>query len=105
MIPLKMVLALLGRRGVLNVGYTTNFELPVWAGLQSEVFEKIRNSKASNKEIHSAFKQVVLLIYTIRNNLFHGGKRSDDANDVNVVSQAIPLLKMLIDYFIETEDA
>jgi hypothetical protein len=43
------------------------------------------------------------LLYTIRNNLVHGGKNPDEANDIEVVEKALPLLDMVVISFIHPQ--
>ncbi len=50
-------------------------------------------------------KQVLDLLYTVRNNAFHGGKRADDANDREVVERALPLLALVVDAFLQSSRA
>ena len=45
------------------------------------------------------------MIYTVRNNTFHGGKRADDANDTQVLTEALPLLAMIVKSFLGIEQA
>jgi len=44
--------------------------------------------------------QIVKLLYAIRCNLMHGGKRYDDANDIDVVKNAFPLLESIVISFL-----
>jgi len=42
-------------------------------------------------------RQIVDLLYTIRINLMHGGKNKfDDANDITVVVNALPMLELIV---------
>jgi len=41
-------------------------------------------------------RQIVDLLYTIRKNIMHGGKRFDDANDNTVVENALPMLELIV---------
>jgi hypothetical protein len=44
-------------------------------------------------------RQIVDLLYTIRMNFMHGGKRFDDANDITVVQHALPMLELIVTSF------
>jgi hypothetical protein len=86
--------------GVLIVARTVSEEHPVWSPIDTEVYERyIGGKEVSKDEISLLTKQIVNVLYAVRNNLFHGGKRDDDANDVNVVKQAIPLLLNIVSAF------
>lgn len=50
-------------------------------------------------------RQILDVLYTIRNNAFHGGKRADDANDAEVLEKALPLLMMVVDSFLAARTA
>lgn len=94
---------ILGQRlnGVINVNYTTNRDYPVWANIDTQKYEQYIAGNNTSKTLQITLtEQVVLVLYTVRNNLYHGGKRSDDADDVEVVEKALPLLQMIVDYFI-----
>jgi hypothetical protein len=41
----------------------------------------------------------------VRNNTFHGGKRADDANDHQVIKMALPLLKIIVEYFLSDDES
>jgi len=43
---------------------------------------------------------IVAIIFTVRNNLSHGGKVADDRDDEEVVEKAIPLLRMIVQGFL-----
>lgn len=91
--------------GVLNVGYTVDYRYPVWSPIDPARFAAYVNDKAEPARRNPADRdqlteQIVKLLYTVRNNTFHGGKRADDTNDVAVVRRAFPLLKMIVDSFL-----
>jgi len=44
-------------------------------------------------------RQIVDLLYTIRNNFMHGSKKLDDANDIKVVENALPMLELIVTSF------
>jgi hypothetical protein len=47
-------------------------------------------------------KQILDVLYTVRNNAFHGGKRGDDANDHQVAEQALLLLTLVVESLCRT---
>lgn len=85
--------------GVLNVGYTLSVKNPVWAPIDTATFELYSRADVAGRDLLS--KQILNLLYTIRNNAFHGGKRADDAHDSEVLENGFPLLAMIVDSLVE----
>ena len=48
--------------------------------------------------------EILLLLQTIGMNLFHGGRRTDDASDINVVEHALPLLKEVVGAYVRVPE-
>jgi hypothetical protein len=90
--------------GVLNVGHSIDDDYPVWTPLSREAHAKIKSNSASKAEIDLVAKQVVEMLYTIRNNLFHGGKRADDAQNQDVLKNAVPLLEIVVRFFLRDSE-
>lgn len=89
--------------GVLNIGLTVGCEYPVWSPIDTIWYEEYLGGDFRADLRDPLAKQVLNVVYTVRNNLFHGGKRADDAddaNDVQVVVKALPLLEMIVFHFI-----
>lgn len=86
--------------GVLNVGHTIDVNYPVWSPIDEDAFSRYINSSLQGSDRDLLAKQILCLIYTIRNNTFHGGKNSNEANDLEVVKKALPLLSLIIAHFI-----
>jgi hypothetical protein len=86
--------------GVLNVGYTTDSKHPVWSPIDAKLFEAYQKGIRDGSTREPLARQILDVLYTVRNNTFHGGKRADDANDREVLQQALPLLKMIVDSFV-----
>ena len=85
--------------GVINVGYTSDKNNPVWSPLDLDAYNRIDGPAATPDDVNLLAYQLLFLLYTVRNNTFHGGKRADDANDCEVLEHALPLLKMIVDSF------
>jgi len=86
--------------GVINVGYTTSAKDPVWSPIDESMYESYITDNDNIEHRNELARQILYLIYTIRCNIFHGGKRMDDAYDMEVVKKVIPLLKIIVDYFL-----
>lgn len=86
--------------GVINVGYTVDSNYPVWSPINTDLYERYV-SKHNDTSMNLLAEQILWVLYTIRNNTFHGGKRFDDANDRYVVSKAVPLLEMIVMNYVD----
>jgi hypothetical protein len=84
--------------GVLNVGYSRPNH-PVWSPLDMQVYQRYQGNHVDSGARDQLANQLVYIVYTVRNNIFHGGKRADDADDMEVVQKALPLLKILVQDF------
>ena len=95
----------LGQRinGVLNLNRTVNNQYPVWSPVDICMYENYMDDKQNDNHQAVLADQIVKLLYIVRNNLFHGGKRADDAIDREVVNHALPLLKMIVKSFLHAE--
>jgi hypothetical protein len=87
--------------GVLNVGHTFSIAHPVWAPIDTATLTRCRQGQPTPNEVDAVVEQIVILLYTVRNNLFHGGKQFDDASDNDVLEHALPLLKKIVVAFIK----
>jgi hypothetical protein len=90
--------------GVLNVGHSLSKDYPVWSPLSREANANVNQNTASEAEVDLLAKQIVHMLYTVRNNLFHGGKRADDAQDTAVLENAIPLLAIVVRFFLRDRE-
>jgi hypothetical protein len=91
--------------GVLNVGHTVDAKHPVWAPIDIGMFEAYQSGARNSVHRDALASQILDLLYTVRNNAFHGGKSADDANDTAVLEQALPLLVMIVASFVRIREA
>jgi hypothetical protein len=91
--------------GVLNVGYTRDAKDPVWTPVDTQAFEEYHRAArdVTNRDVLA--RQIVDVLYTVRNNTFHGGKSPDDANDREVLEMALPLLVEIVESFVGASEA
>lgn len=87
--------------GVINVGYTTCRDYPVWAPIDVAEYGRYLEGCKEEEPIDLLSCQILEVLYTVRNNTLHGGKRADDANDLEVVGRATPLLEIVVSAFLE----
>ena len=86
--------------GVINLRYTADEKHPVWSPIDIQAYERYIQGKPEKGDKDLLARQMLFMIYTVRNNTFHGGKRADDANDREVMEKAFPLLSMIVEHFI-----
>ena len=90
--------------GVIKVGYTVDAYYPVWSPIDTDLFESYTAGYRDNEaRVHLSI-QILDILYTIRNNTMHAGKKPDSDNDREVVEKALPLLKEIVAYFIITNE-
>jgi len=85
--------------GVINIGYTTDSNYPVWAPMSNTLYDRYIKGDATPKIRDQLVYQLLYILYTVRNNLVHAGKQPDDANDITVVDKATPLLYFIVSSF------
>lgn len=88
--------------GVLNIGRTVGATDPVWSPIDHALYYAYLNGERTSDAADRLAKEILALLYTIGKNLFHGGKRTDDASDINVVEHALPLLKEVVNSFVNS---
>ena len=91
--------------GVLNVGKTIDEAHPNWSPIDTTEYEDYIKNSANGSQADAALQeklaeQILDVLYTVRNNTFHGGKSADDASDRTVLQHALPLLSMIVHGFI-----
>lgn len=85
--------------GVINIRYTVDEKNPVWSPVDFGAYERYIHGKPEPDDTNLLARQLLFLIYTVRNNTFHGGKRANDANAHEVIQKALPLLKIIVEFF------
>ncbi len=83
--------------GVINVNYTSDSQYPIWSPIDLQHYEEYLKNPINEENRNFLARQIVDLLYTIRINLMHGGKNKfDDANDITVVVNALPMLELIV---------
>jgi hypothetical protein len=90
--------------GVLSIGRTVEAPNPVWSPIDQALYYAYLSGDRTSEGTDQLGKEILSLLYTIGNNLFHGGKRADDASDTNVVEHALPLLKEIVNSFVSSPE-
>lgn len=86
--------------GVLNITRTIDLLSPIWSPINITAYESYLAGNIIDQT--TLTEQVVFMLYTIRNNLVHGSKNMNEANDIEVVVMALPLLEIVVKSFIRT---
>ena len=85
--------------GVINLGHTSDSQYPVWSPIDFQYYEEYLANPDDEKHRSFLAGQIVHLLYTIRENLVHRSQRFDDANDISVVENALPMLELIVTSF------
>lgn len=87
--------------GVLDVGTTRDRGQPKWSGINIDLYRRYHEGDLSDDQVDMLVKEIVDVLYMVRNNLFHGDKRADRENERVVVSNALHLLRLIVESFME----
>jgi len=85
--------------GVIHVNYTSDSQYPVWSPIDIPYYEEFLENSDNEENRNFLARQIVDLLYTVRENFMQGGKRLDDANDITVVENALPMLELIVTSF------
>lgn len=86
--------------GVINVNHTIDSQYPVWSPIDFQHYEEYLEDRDNEENRNFLAGQILDLLYTIRRNLMHGGKKKfDDANDIKVVEHALSMLELIVTAF------
>jgi hypothetical protein len=90
--------------GVVNVGYTVDPNYPIWCPIDGASYEQYLVDPNNSETREFLARQVLEVLYAVRNNLVHGEKVADDANDLEVVGHALPLLRLIVMHFLNEQE-
>lgn len=91
-------------RGVVNVRETICKEYPRWVPVDRKMLDDFLAQLKAGVEAEvpkRLIEQIGDILYTVRNNLFHGCKGSDDAYDDEVLQNALRLLQAIVNFYID----
>ena len=86
--------------GVIHVNHTTEAQYPVWSPIDSQLYAEYLEDPDNAEARDFLARQIVDMLYTIRCNFMHAGRKFDDANDNKVIENALPMLELIISGFI-----
>jgi hypothetical protein len=90
--------------GVLNVNYTHATGRPIWSPIDTQLYEAYMQGNGTPQDRDALIEQITFVIYTVRNNTFHGGKEHADENARRVVRNAHSLLGLIVRGFLLPPD-
>ncbi|MGB3701120.1 MAG: hypothetical protein WA997_07610 [Anaerolineales bacterium] len=85
--------------GVINVDYTSDSQYPVWSPIDFQYYEEYLENPENEENRTFLARQIVDLLFTVRKNFMHAGKKFDDANDIKVVENSLPMLELIVTSF------
>ena len=85
--------------GVIQVNYTHDSRYPVWSPIDYQHYEDYLENPKNEENRNFLAGQIVDLLYTIRKNIMHAGRKLDDANDISVAENALPMLELIVASF------
>ncbi|MGD2157140.1 MAG: hypothetical protein PVG14_09130 [Anaerolineales bacterium] len=85
--------------GVINVNYTTSSDYPIWSPVDPQIYEGYLENPDNEADRDFLSGQIVDLLYTVRDNLMHFGRKFDDSNDLAVFEKALPPLEIIVASF------
>jgi len=86
--------------GVVDVLSTTSSEYPVWSPLDLAAYERYQENPEDAEKRDFLAWQILNLLYTMRKNLLRLGNVFDDASDIAVYENGLPLLDLIVSEFV-----
>lgn len=86
--------------GVVDVISTTRSEYPVWSPLDQARYERYLGDPDDDENRDFLARQIVDLLFMMRKNLMRLGNVFDDASDIAVFENGLPLVEMIVSAFI-----
>lgn len=83
--------------GVLNMTYSIATNQYIWTPIDPIYYNRYIAAPAQ-PDRSELIRQISLVLYTIRNNTFHGGKEAGDENAQEVLDHAYSLLRQIVDF-------
>lgn len=86
--------------GVTNIAKSIYTERPVISGIDRATYTKWIGPNRTSADGNSLAKELVFMLFTVRNNMFHGGKEMSNTNANTVLRRAYILLRMIVNSFL-----
>lgn len=85
--------------GVLNINRSTS-TCPAYTPIDTAALRRFRSDPTLAAERDLVSRQAFEIVYTVRNNIFHGGKSATNSNSLRVTANALNLLDLIVADFI-----
>ena len=82
--------------GVIHVQHTSSSQYPVWSPIDIQYYQDYMQNPGNPETRDFLARQIVDLLFTVRENFMRGSKKLDDANDLSVVEHALPMLELIV---------
>ncbi len=89
-----------GLNGVMDIGRTVEAANPVWCPVDQALYYSYLGGDRTRDGTETLGREILALLDTIGENRFHGGNRADDASIAHVVERGLPLLKEVVNWFV-----
>lgn len=91
--------------GVINAACTVDIRYPVWGLIDVDLYKLYMELNQGDGPPEKAWEdalawQILELLSTVRHNLLDGGAIAGAENSQDVLSNAVPLLAMIVNYFV-----
>ena len=86
--------------GVIHVQHTSSDQYPVWSPIDFQYYQEYMADPGDPQIKDFLARQIVDLLFTVRENFMQAGKKLDDANDLSVVEHALPMLELIVKSFL-----
>lgn len=87
--------------GAINISYTSDSQYPIWSPIDIQYYKEYLENPNNTENRDFLAGQILDLLYTVRNNFMHGSKEFDDSNDIKVIENALPMLELIVLYFMQ----
>jgi len=91
-------------RGVINVRETISKDYPRWVPVDGGLLNRFLAQSETDGKANipdRLIEQIGDILYTVRNNLFHGCKGPEDSNDDEVLCHALEMLRSIVTFYLE----
>ena len=86
--------------GVIKIDHTSDSQYPVWSPIDIQHYEAYMKGLEDRDTGDFLAGQIVELLHTIRKNYLYSTMKFDDANDLKVVQNGLPMLEVIVTSFL-----
>jgi hypothetical protein len=86
--------------GIIHINHTSSSQYPVWSPIDTQHYQEYIQNPGDPQIRDFLTRQIIDVLFTVRENFMQGGKKLDDANDLSVVEHALPMLELIVKSFL-----